>query len=88
MEIGIEWRLLISYPFSTEQETYAEIATLFSPLCLTQKSIPAAQDIHRKLIPTPDPEGWPDGGIPLPLHDSTEVLQVSGDVYTSSWTEA
>lgn len=31
MEIGIEWHLLISYPFSTEKEAYAEKAMVFAP---------------------------------------------------------
>jgi len=53
----------------------------FSPLHLTQKSVPAARDFHGKLIPTPDPEGWPDGGIPLSLHDPTEVLQEYWGIY-------
>lgn len=80
METGIEWHLLISYRFPTESETHAENPVLFSPLCLTQKSLPAAQDFNGKLIPTPDLEAGMGESLFL-FMTPLRFCQVSGGIY-------
>lgn len=51
------------------------------------KSVSAAQDFCGKPIPARDPEGWTVGGVSLPLHDPTKVLQIGVFIYPFSWTE-